>query len=67
MYKILLLEDDFKVSNEIKIYLESKDLGCDIVYDGALFFKHLQLENYDLYILDGSRRSIYLFRARIRG
>jgi DNA-binding response OmpR family regulator len=52
MYKILLLEDDFKMSNEIKIYLDNKDLACDIVYDGALFFKHLQLENYDLYILD---------------
>jgi DNA-binding response OmpR family regulator len=52
MYKILLLEDDYKMANEIKIYLDSQDLLCDIVYDGALFFKHLQIESYDLYILD---------------
>ena len=52
MYKILLLEDDYKMSNEIKIFLGNRELFCDIVYDGALFFKHLQLENYDLYILD---------------
>jgi DNA-binding response OmpR family regulator len=52
MYKILLLEDDYKMSNEIKIFLNSRDLHCDVVYDGALFFKHLQIENYDLYVLD---------------
>ncbi|GAB2986980.1 response regulator transcription factor [Mucilaginibacter puniceus] len=52
MYKILLLEDDYKVSNEIKIFLQSHELLCDVVYDGALFFKQLQLENYHLYILD---------------
>ncbi|AYL98814.1 response regulator transcription factor [Mucilaginibacter celer] len=52
MYKILLLEDDFKMANEIKIFLGNKALHCDIVYDGALFFKNLQIETYDLYILD---------------
>lgn len=52
MYKILLLEDDYKVSNEIKIYLQGQGLLCDVVYDGALFFKQLQLENYHLYVLD---------------
>lgn len=52
MYKILLLEDDYKMSNEVKIFLDNRELHCDIVYDGALFFKHLLLENYDLYILD---------------
>ena len=52
MYKILLLEDDYKMSNEIKIFLDGRGLLCDIVYDGKLFFKHLQLENYELYILD---------------
>ena len=52
IYKILLLEDDYKMSNEIKIFLDSKGLLCDIVYDGRLFFNHLQIENYELYILD---------------
>lgn len=52
MYKILLLEDDYKMSNEIKIFLSNRDIHCDIVYDGELFFKHLQLENYHLYVLD---------------
>ena len=52
IYKILLLEDDYKMSNEIKIFLDSKGLLCDIVYDGKLFFNHLQIENYELYILD---------------
>lgn len=51
-YKILLLEDDYKMSNEIKIFLDSRGLLCDIVYDGKLFFNHLQIENYELYILD---------------
>ncbi|WPU97805.1 response regulator transcription factor [Mucilaginibacter sp. cycad4] len=52
IYKILLLEDDYKMSNEIKIFLDSKSLLCDVVYDGKLFFKHLQTENYELFILD---------------
>jgi len=52
MYKILLLEDDYKMANEIKIFLNGRALFCDIVYDGALFFKNLQIESYELYILD---------------
>ncbi|SDP09430.1 DNA-binding response regulator, OmpR family, contains REC and winged-helix (wHTH) domain [Mucilaginibacter sp. OK268] len=52
IYKILLLEDDYKMSNEIKIFLNSRGLLCDVVYDGKLFFKHLLIENYELYILD---------------
>lgn len=52
MYKILLLEDDYKMANEIKIFLNTREFLCDIVYDGVLFFKHIQTENYDLYILD---------------
>jgi len=52
IYKILLLEDDYKMSNEIKIFLDSRGLLCDVVYDGKLFFKHLLIENYELYILD---------------
>ena len=52
MYKILLLEDDHKMANETKVFLNSQLLFCDVVYDGALFFKQVQLEKYDLYVLD---------------
>ena len=52
MYKILLLEDDYKMANETKVFLYSQKLFCDVVYDGGLFFKQLQIEKYDLYVLD---------------
>ncbi len=52
MYKILLLEDDYKMANETKVFLNSRKLFCDVVYDGGLFFKQLQIEKYDLYVLD---------------
>ena len=57
MYKILLLEDDYKMANETKVFLNSQKLVCDVVYDGGLFFKQLifkqlQMEKYDLYVLD---------------
>jgi DNA-binding response OmpR family regulator len=50
--KILLLEDDFKLSSEIRIYLSGRQMDCDVVYDGNLFLKQYTLEAYDLYILD---------------
>lgn len=37
MLKILLLEDDFKLASEIRLFLESQDYKCDVVYDGMLF------------------------------
>jgi len=52
MYKILLLEDDYKMANETKVFLNSQMLFCNVVYDGGLFFKQLQMEKYDLYVLD---------------
>lgn len=52
MYKILLLEDDYKMSNEIKIFLENRDLLCDVAYDGLQFFKQIENPQYNLYILD---------------
>jgi len=50
--KILILEDDFTLSKEIKQFLESKAFDCDTVYDGNLFFNQTQLSKYDLFILD---------------
>lgn len=50
--KILLLEDDFKLSSEIKLFLEDKHFECDVVYDGSLFLKQFNAIAYDLFILD---------------
>ncbi len=50
--KVLLLEDDFKLSSEVKIFLADKEIECDVVYDGNLFLKQLKQSDYDLLILD---------------
>lgn len=50
--KILLLEDDFKLASEVKIFLSGKHFHCDVVYDGSLFSKQVKQDNYDLFILD---------------
>ena len=50
--KILLLEDDFKLSSEIKLFLKDKHFECDVVYDGNLFLRQFTAEPYDLFILD---------------
>ena len=50
--KILLLEDDFKLSSEIKVFLQEKHFDCDAVYDGNLFIKQFTNAAYDLFILD---------------
>jgi DNA-binding response OmpR family regulator len=51
-YKILLLEDDPKLANEINQYFTSKDYQCDMAYDGHLLLKQRKQTNYDIYILD---------------
>ena len=51
-YKILLLEDDPKLANEINQYFTSKGYECDIAYDGLLLLKQRKLNTYDIYILD---------------
>ena len=50
--KILLLEDDFKLSTEIRFFLTGKQIESDVVYDGSILMKQLQTDDYDLYILD---------------
>ena len=49
---ILLLEDDFKLSSEIKVFLKGKEIGCEAVFDGNLFLKQFRTAIFDLYILD---------------
>ena len=50
--KILLLEDDFKLSSEIRLFLREKEFECDTVYDGNLFLRQHLTTTYDLFILD---------------
>lgn len=49
---ILLLEDDFKMSQEIQQFLQNLSYDCDVVYDGLVFLKQQKLKTYDIYILD---------------
>src|SRR6478609_702959 len=49
---ILLLEDDFTLSQEVKQFLEKHDFNCDCIYEGALAVKQSKVKNYDLYLLD---------------
>jgi DNA-binding response OmpR family regulator len=52
MHKLLLLEDDIILSREISSFLKSKDFVCDCVFDGDLFFRQLDHEKYNMYLLD---------------
>lgn len=50
--KILLLEDDSILSNEIKDFFQSKDIIIETVFDGDIFFKQIKNNQYDIYLLD---------------
>ena len=52
MVNILLLEDDFKMASETKLFLDSQSYSCDVVYDGTIFFKQKLQKRYQIYILD---------------
>lgn len=49
---ILLLEDDFKLASEIRLFLEKQQYPCEVVYDGSIFFKECAHRDYGLYLLD---------------
>jgi len=52
MTKILILEDDHKMAAELRLFFNNRGHECDLVYDGGLFFKQLEIDKYDIYILD---------------
>ncbi len=52
MLKTLLLEDDLTLSREVKSFLSSRDIQCDVVYDGNTFVRQLRNEEYDVFLLD---------------
>jgi len=49
---VLLLEDDFKLATEVKVFLNDKNIDCDVVYDGSLFLMQYNTSQYNIYILD---------------
>ncbi len=52
MFSAILLEDDPVLSTEIKAFLKSKNVTCDTVFDGELFFKQTHKKAYDIFLLD---------------
>lgn len=50
--KILLLEDDFRLSKEVKTFFESREVQCDCVADGLQVLKQYKSDRYDLVIMD---------------
>jgi len=50
--KILLVEDDPKISSFVKIGLESNDIIVDVAYDSAIAEKLAYSRKYDVMILD---------------
>lgn len=52
MTSLLLLEDDHKMAQEIKAFLQRQGYRCDTVYDGSLFFRQWAQDDYALCILD---------------
>lgn len=50
--KVLLLEDDYVLSKEIKEFFLTKKVLTDAVFDGELFFKQINMDSYDIYLLD---------------
>ena len=50
--KVLLIEDDPKISSFVKIGLESNDIVVDVAYDGTIGEKLALSRKYDVMILD---------------
>lgn len=50
--KILIAEDDEKIAQLEKDYLEINGFDTKIIYDGAMVISELQKESYDLLLLD---------------
>ncbi len=50
--KVLLVEDDSKISSFVKIGLESHDIVVDVAYDGNIGEELAVTKNYDVLIID---------------
>jgi DNA-binding response OmpR family regulator len=52
MSRILILEDESTIANEMANYLRAKGLECDVAFDGEMFLKYYERSAYDIYLLD---------------
>lgn len=52
MKKILLIEDDQRLSESVSGALVSQGFSCDCAYDGQMAIKYFQKHIYDLVLLD---------------
>lgn len=50
--KILIVEDEQKIANTLKLGLTEHDFYADVAYDGAVALKMYESYNYDLIVLD---------------
>lgn len=50
--KILIVEDELRISNLLKIYLERESYQVTVVHNGDDGLEHAIQEDYDLIILD---------------
>ncbi len=52
MRKILIVDDDKKIANLLKIYLENKYCEVNVAFDGCSAIKKIRQDNFDLVITD---------------
>ena len=50
--KILIVEDEHKIANSLKIGFEQESFICDVAYDGESGYDLASSEEYDLIVLD---------------
>ncbi|WP_374329202.1 response regulator transcription factor [Soonwooa sp.] len=50
--KVLILEDDLVLSEELCKFLTANDFACDKVYDGEAFLSQAKMQHYDFFLLD---------------
>lgn len=50
--KVLILEDDLVLSEELAKFLTANDFTCDKVYDGEAFLDQAKMQHYDFFLLD---------------
>ncbi|MFT5885556.1 MAG: DNA-binding response OmpR family regulator [Arcticibacterium sp.] len=48
----LLLEDDKILVKEVKSFLNSRGIKCEVVFDGELLFRQIRQSQYDVLLLD---------------
>lgn len=52
MFNILIVDDEIKITQVVKAYLEKENYNCDIAHDGRGAIDYFNNKQYDLIILD---------------